>query len=203
MDLKNAFESGRTYQEYRTMLNELLDKGLTTGQDQSEGMINYAKLNNKRMDRGDKVVKLDENWVSTVNSLDIQENWLVITEGWCGDASQIVPVLAKIEEAIPGIQMKLILRDENLEIMDAFQTNGTRSIPKLIRLDAQGNEVLGSWGPRPQLMQDMVDEWKESQAYPKEEMYAKVHGAYAKDRGKEVLGELLRELSLTYSEMVD
>lgn len=193
--LSEAFNSGWNYAEYRKMLSELLADGKTTGPDQSEGMIEYAQLNNKRMDRGDKTVVIPEETKNTLNSLPIHEKWLVITEGWCGDASQIVPVLSKMEEAVEGLEVKMILRDENLDVMDEFQTNGTRSIPKIVRMNADTFEVLGTWGPRPAAMQAIVDDWKEKQDVPKAEMYARAHGAYAKDRGKETIRELTEELS--------
>ncbi|GGH72396.1 thioredoxin family protein [Phaeocystidibacter marisrubri] len=193
--LSEAFNTGWNYAEYRKMLSDLLADGKTTGPDQSEGMIEYAQLNNKRMDRGDKTVVIPAETVEALNAQSIREKWLVITEGWCGDASQIVPVLSKMEEAIDGIEVKFILRDENLDIMDAFQTNGTRSIPKVIRMNADTSEVLGSWGPRPAAMQAIVDDWKEKQDVPKSEMYARAHGAYAKDRGKETIRELTDALT--------
>lgn len=198
-NLREAFEKGWNYPEYRRMLKELRAEGRTTGHDQSEAILQYADLNEKRMDRGEKTVKLSEDILRLSQSADIRENWLVLTEGWCGDASQILPVLAKIEEGVDGISMRMILRDENPGIMDKFLTNGTRSIPKVIRLNPDTYEVLGAWGPRPQEMQSIVDEWKNSSdEIPKSEMYVRVHGAYAKDRGLEVMKEFSEILNRTY-----
>lgn len=197
--LGEAFASGWNYTEYRKMLQDLLAEGKTTGADQSEGMINYATINQKRMDRGDKTVKISEEVLAELNAVKPREKWLVITEGWCGDASQILPTLAKMETAVSGIEMKMILRDQNLDVMDAFLTNGTRGIPKVIRLNPDTNEVIGEWGPRPAAMQVLVDEWKKTPGVPKEEMYAKVHGAYAKDRGTAVISELMEELKQSQS----
>ncbi|NVK26841.1 MAG: thioredoxin family protein [Flavobacteriia bacterium] len=199
--LVEAFKSGQTYSEYREMLDKLLAEGKTTGPDQSESMIDYASLNNKRMDRGDKTVKVDDATKAVLDSVP-GENWLVLTEGWCGDASQILPTLSKLEEASENISMRLILRDENPDIMDEFTTNGTRSIPKIIRLNSDFTEVLGSWGPRPKAMQALVDEWKKTPEVPKSEMYAKVHGAYAKDRGKQTIAEIVNFLEQTHNQTV-
>lgn len=197
--LGEAFASGWNYTEYRKMLQELLAEGKTTGADQSEGMINYATINQKRMDRGDKTVKVSDEVQSELNEIQPNEKWLVITEGWCGDASQIIPALAKLEEAAPGVEMKLILRDENLDVMDAFLTDGSRGIPKLVRLDANTNEVIGEWGPRPAAMQEIVNDWKKTKDVPKEEMYVVLHGAYAKNRGAAVLSEMMEELKQSQS----
>lgn len=196
--LQDAFNEGMNYAEYRQIIDQLMSEGKTTGADQSQGMLDYTALNIKRMDRGDKTVKISEESVDFLKDIPT-ENWLVITEAWCGDASQIVPTLAKIEAATSNINMRMIWRDENLEIMDAFLTNGTRSIPKLIRLNEDFTEVLGEWGPRPEAMHQMVLDWKEKQDMTKTEMYQKVHGAYAKDRGKETVREIMSALESTYS----
>ncbi len=199
--LRQAFETGYTYAGYREMVTGLLSENKTTGPNQSESLIDYARLNDRRMDRGEKTVKIDEEQQAALERIE-PENWLVLTEGWCGDASQIVPVLDKMEQATSKLKVRYILRDENEEIMDAFLTNGTRSIPKLVRMNSDFTEVLGSWGPRPQQMQAIVDVWKKDKATPKEEMYLEVHGAYAKDRGKATLKEILALLKQTQSESV-
>jgi hypothetical protein len=84
----------------------------------------------------------------------------VLTEAWCGDAAQIIPVLEKMAEASPHIELQLILRDEHLDIMDAFLTHNARSIPKMIVLDAETGDVLADWGPRPAVIQGAVMEAK-------------------------------------------
>lgn len=191
--LREAFENGMDYQSYRKQIAELLAAGRTTGPNQSEDLVAFTDLNSKRMDRGEKTVRLaavvEESLANTPS-----ENWLVLTEGWCGDAAQILPVLASIEDAAPNIHLRMILRDDNLDIMDEFQTNGTRGIPKLVRLNSDFTEVLGSWGPRPAAMQAIVDEWKKNQDEPKDKMYVKLHGAYARDRGQKIIEEILHLL---------
>lgn len=154
-------ENAMTYKSYFNLLETLLAEGKTTGENQSEAMLNYAKMNIQRMKRLDKTIVLSEELKQSIT--EIRENkliFLVITEGWCGDAAQNIPLLNKIAEASPGIDLKLILRDENLDIMDQFLTNGGRSIPKLIVLDGENFEVLGSWGPRPAAAQQMVADFK-------------------------------------------
>lgn len=199
--LKEAFESGLDYHTYRNHIAALIAQGKTTGPKQSEDLIAFTDLNAKRMDRGEKTVKLPEN-VSAAIADQEAENWLVLTEGWCGDAAQVLPVLATFEDAAPNIHMRMIMRDENLDIMDEFLTNGTRGIPKLIRLNADFTEVLGSWGPRPADMQAIVDEWKRNQDEPKSKMYVKLHGAYARDRGQKVIEEISTLLEQRQSQTV-
>ena len=72
--------------------------------------------------------------------------WLVISEGWCGDAAQNMPVVEKIVDEMPNVEIRYVLRDENLELMDQYLTNGGRSIPKALFVDTETFEVLGRLG---------------------------------------------------------
>lgn len=145
-----------TYPEFRTLTDELLAQGKTTGNDHSDAMINYTELNVARMRRLDKRSRLTEDTLSSMQSIQRPMVWISITEAWCGDAAQILPVLDQMAAAHPLVEHYLILRDEHPEIMDAFLTNGARAIPVTIVLDKETNEVLGHWGPRPSVLQEQV-----------------------------------------------
>nr|WP_306453804.1 thioredoxin family protein [Bacillus sp. 7884-1] len=81
---------------------------------------------------------------------------IVLTEDWCGDAMLNNPVLLRVAEAA-NIEVRFVLRDQNLELMDRYLTNGTsRAIPIFIFIDQEGNEV-GVWGPRAPEMQALVE----------------------------------------------
>ena len=153
---KTITDNAMTYPAYRALINQLFEEGKATGNHTSEAMLNYTKLNMARMRRLDKKSRLSETIINDLQKIERRLTWLVITEGWCGDAAQIIPVLHQMAEASEHIDLKLILRDEHLNIMDAFLTNSARSIPVLIVLDAETNEVLRSWGPRPMEVQQMV-----------------------------------------------
>lgn len=113
---------------------------------------------------------------------------LVILEDWCGDASNTVPVLARLGDEAHCLEMRVIRRDEHSEIMDRYLTDGTRSIPIVIVLD-EGFRELGHWGPRPSELQAWVMANKDRM--PKSELYPQVRRWYAKDRGAAVLKEVL------------
>lgn len=113
---------------------------------------------------------------------------LILAEDWCGDAANTVPVLAKLGAEIEGVEARIIRRDENLDVMDEYLTNGARSIPIAILLDEDYNEI-GHWGPRPRELQQWVMENKD--IIPKEERYPQVRRWYAQDRGESTLRELL------------
>jgi hypothetical protein len=107
----------------------------------------------------------------------------VITEAWCGDAAQTIPLMHAISVASKGkIDIKLVLRDENLELMDHFLTNGGRAIPVLICLDTDTLHQIGKWGPRPALAQQMVVEYKQHPEQSLEAFKTLLHTWYAKDK---------------------
>ena len=114
---------------------------------------------------------------------------LALTEDWCGDAVNLLPVLARLAEEIPGLDLRLLSRDENLDLMDAHLTDGrSRSIPIVLLLDENFVE-RGWWGPRPGPIQEWVV--REGLAMPSEERYKTVRRYYARDKGRTMLRELL------------
>lgn len=115
---------------------------------------------------------------------------LVLSEDWCGDASNTVPVIARLAEAAPALQVRVLERDRVPQLMDRYLTNGSRSIPIVIVLDAQW-EAVGYWGPRPAQLQEWVLAEKRAATRPTEEIYKDVRRWYAKDRGRSTLTEVL------------
>ena len=193
-------EQSWTYAAYRDLIDQLLLEGKTTGPNHSEAMLEYTRLNVSRMKRLDKTARLTEESREIVSKIDRSITWLVITEGWCGDAAQIVPVLQKLADQKENIQLRLILRDENLEVMDAFLTNGARSIPKIVFVDTNTLEVLGDWGPRPEAAQVMVMNTKEElkkinaediRAQRYKESQQELHTWYARDKNRSTQAEFL------------
>jgi Thioredoxin len=116
---------------------------------------------------------------------------LVISEDWCGDASNTVPVMAKLAEALPSFELRVVKRDENPELMDEYLTDGSRSIPLAIVLAPDWTPV-GRWGPRPAELQEFVLTQKRAGTRPVEEIYRDVRAWYARDRGQTTIREILR-----------
>jgi len=186
-----VLHSAMNYDRYMTLLTDLLAEGKTTGDNQSEAMVGYGKMNVQRMKRLNKTIQLRPELEDVVQGLTRKMTFLVITEGWCGDAAQNVPVFNKLTEQSNQIDLKLILRDENLEIMDGYLTNGGRSIPKLIALDSSTLEVIGTWGPRPETAQVMVSEFKKIENGDYSEFVKEVQLWYAKDKTNSMQQELI------------
>ena len=158
--MKEYLEKSMTYAEYIKFIDDLLLDGKTTGPNQSDAMFNYGKLNRQRMHRLEKTVTISDSLRAKMNKNARRQIWLIITEGWCGDAAQNIPVIEKIAAASDNIETRYVLRDENLELIDAYLTNNARSIPKLVALDAETLKELGTWGPRPQAAMDLYLEMR-------------------------------------------
>lgn len=187
--MKKYIDRSLRIDQYTGLLDSLSAEGKTTGTDQSESRINYGRLNIARMRRLDKTVELESSVRSEIGSVNVDWVWLIITEGWCGDAAQNIPVIEKIAAANPGIETRYILRDENPELMDKFLTNGTRSIPKLIAIERSSELILGTWGPRPKVAQDLFTEQR-SQGIEKSVILENVQRWYLADRGRSLQKEL-------------
>lgn len=195
-----VIENAYSYVGYRKLIDDLLAENKTTGINQSEEIVHYAKMNVHRMKRLDKQVEINEDLIERLKQIKKPVIWLVITEGWCGDAAQIIPALEKIAEKSPMIQTKYILRDENLEIMDQHLTNGkSRSIPKMVVLEANTLNILGDWGPRPKALQKLYFEWTAEKGTPFVEIAEKLQKWYLKDKTESIqteLGELISKWNL-------
>ena len=161
--MKKSIEEGLqkaiSYTSYRKIISDLIASGKSSGPIQSEDLLNYSKLNDRRMTRLDKTIQLSHETLLALKKNDKPITWLVLTEGWCGDAAQTLPVINKIADESDLITLKIIFRDEHEELMSHFLTNGGKSIPKLLVLNSE-NDVLNTWGPRPNIATKMVQDYK-------------------------------------------
>ncbi|TGE09407.1 thioredoxin family protein [Hymenobacter fodinae] len=180
-----------SYSSYRQLIDELQAQGKTTGLQQSAALTHYTHLNVQRMQRLDKTTQVVPELREAVQNLQQSYMWLVLTEGWCGDAAQIVPVLEAIAQASNGrFTTRYFLRDENLDLMDRYLTNGSRSIPKLVVLRVDTLQEVAQWGPRPAEAQALFLSLKSSGA-THEEYAEKVHAWYARNKTQATQQELL------------
>jgi len=183
-------DRGMYYDEYRRLIDAFLMVGKSTAKRESESLVEYSKLNVVRMNRLDKTTEIIPELQERISEISALQTWLVLTEGWCGDAAQIVPVLNKIAELNNNIQLKLLLRDEHLELMSKYLTNGkSQSIPKLVVLDEHNNELF-NWGPRPQALQELFYHMK-ANAMNNDSIKEEIHKWYAKDKTVSIQKDLL------------
>lgn len=175
------------------LMETVVREGRTTGPTQNEDYAAYTKLNLTRMQRLNKTVKIGESLEKLTQSIQSPQKWYVLTEAWCGDAAQCVPVIAKIAELNPVIDLTLLLRDDNPGLMDQYLTNGGRSIPKLIALDSEGNELF-TWGPRPAGAQEIYTEFKANPGRPFSELTEAIQKWYNADKTASTQEELLEQI---------
>jgi hypothetical protein len=197
--IAQALEKSLDFPAYVEDVTRLVREGKTSGPHQTERLAHYTKLNLKRMERIMKQAQVPATLQAALLAMPVPMRWLVITEAWCGDAAQNIPYLAQTA-AIEGIPFHLVYRDENPELMEQFLTNGSRSIPKLIVLSQNELEPLGTWGPRPVPVQQMVMEYKNQIDHSMQfDTFAEnVHHWYTADKGSclyKELESLLREIS--------
>lgn len=184
------------YSSYRALVSKLALTGGSTGPNKSEIFVNYTKLGDKRMSRWEKTFKISEEVRQKLKSLDKELVLLVLTESWCGDAAASLPIMNKIAEASPNITLKIVLRDESLNLMDTFLTNGARSIPKVIVFDKVNNEIVGEWGPRPSIATQMVEDFKKNHGKLTDEFKQELQVWYNKNKGQNILEDILELLPL-------
>ena len=124
-------EKGYSYKSFRNMVGGLLAEGKATGGNNSEfPLVEFTKSNVERMENLDKTIALLPELIEELQNLSEKWVWIVLAEGWCGDVAQNLPVIAKIAEVTENIKLKILLREENRKVMDAYLTNGGKAIPK-------------------------------------------------------------------------
>lgn len=191
--LQGAFEQGQTYSQYSEM-NKALAKSRSTTGPQKEAFIEYTRLGAARLRRWEKLYTPHPDFLAALENLDLgAQRWLMFTETWCGDAAHNMPFIAHWAEFL-NIPFRAILRDENLPLMDQFLTNGGRSIPKLVRMDSDGN-VLGTWGPRPEVLQREYEIWRAKPDFDYKEWALFAQEWYNKDKGSSLEKEFVLGLS--------
>ncbi len=188
--IEESLKKSYSYSEYIELIDSLLAQNKTTGEDHSESMLNYSKLNRQRMKRLDKTISIDEEQQVFFKNLQRKEIWLIISEAWCADASQIVPILHKIAEINSNICLKIVLRDENEALMNQFLTNGGKAIPMLISINPDNYDVNFVWGPRPKIATKMVEEYKAIHVKLTPEFKEQLQKWYNEDKGVSIINDL-------------
>ena len=197
--LTDGMPGSMSYGEYIALVEKLVEEKKTTGPNQSEFYVDLTKLNLQRMRRISKTTQLNEKLLAALDESN-QKDWILITEAWCGDAAQSVPVIDLMAQHNSDINLRIVLRDEFPQLIDEVLTNGGRSIPKLVAFDDQG-ELSFIWGPRPAPAQELVTSYK-NMPEPKKTYVEfsvdvqKWYGADATRTIQEEIGNLLTEQSV-------
>lgn len=192
--IEESLTKGISYSAYRNLVEKLVEEKSTTGNSKTDALIEYTKLNDRRMKRWDKTLKIPLDTIEKIKSIDFKVTWLVITESWCGDAAHLMPVMNKVAEMNENINFKVVLRDENDALMNQFLTNGSKSIPKLIMLDDATNEVVSTYGPRPSVATKIVNDFKNEHGVLTPDFKQDLQVWYNKDKGQGTLEDLTEML---------
>ena len=183
--------NSHSYTKYRAIVTELLAQGKVSGNRQSEDLLIYTHLNEVRMNRLDKKMVISEDIIQKLVSFKKHYIWLVLSEGWCGDAAQILPIINKMAAFSNHIDLKIVFRDDNEALMNLFLTNGNKAIPKLIVLDTTAEKVLGSWGARPKGAADMIKSYKQQYGSTDETAKKELQLWYLHDKGISTQNEIV------------
>ncbi|SEF76277.1 thioredoxin family protein [Flavobacterium urumqiense] len=186
-----ALFNSHSYPEYRKLISDLLLEGKSTGNEQSEDLTHYSTLNETRMNRLNKTMKITDENSLKLKSLKGEYIWLVISESWCGDAAQIVPIVNKMAEESGKIELKIVLRDENEDLMNLFLTNKAKAIPIVIVINKETGDVLGNWGPRPKGAADFIKNYKKEFGAIDETAKNELQLWYLHDKGLSTQEELI------------
>lgn len=186
-EIKKALKNALSYKEYLVQIEKEVKQDANT--EQEKMLKEYTKLNQSRINRLDKTQEIPEAVQEKIKSIDKKITWVVLTEGWCGDAAQSVPILNKLAELNPNIELKIVLRDTNIDLMDLFLTNGGRSIPKLLVWDS--DEVLGTWESRPSGATKLVMDYREKHGVIDDKIKHDLQVWYNDNKGKDVMNDII------------
>lgn len=188
--IKSSLLRSMSYQSYRDLVKQLAEDNSNTGIEKTEILANYTNLNDKRMKRWDKTIKISDVAKNRIAQFEHNITWLVITESWCGDAAHVVPALNKVAELNTNINFRVVLRDVNPELMDAFLTHGNKAIPKVIMIDNETGEVLNTYGPRPTEATNYVKRFKAKHGALTPEFKEDLQHWYNNDKGQNVIEDV-------------
>ncbi|MCH7785460.1 MAG: thioredoxin family protein [Bacteroidetes bacterium] len=193
--VEESLKKAISYEEYRRLVTNHVEKGTSSGPNQSEALSNYTLLNNSRMKRLDKTIKIKNDIAKKFQNYKGDLTWLVLTESWCGDAAHSMPVMNKLAQLTPNIEFKVVQRHENVELMNEFLTNGKMAIPKLIVYDNNKNEVINNWGSKPSKVVEMIEDIKKIQGTLTSEFKMELQVWYNKDKGENISEDLSKLLN--------
>jgi hypothetical protein len=189
--IEESLANSYTYISYRNHTDALLKIGKSSGDEQSEDLLHYSMLNQTRMNRLEKTIRISTDNTQKLKAVQKEYIWLVLSEGWCGDAAQILPIANKMAEISSKIEMRIVFRDENDALMNLFLTNGAKAIPKLIVLDKNTLAVLGDFGPRPEGAKQLILDYKAKYGVVDETAKTDLQLWYLQDKGLSTQNEIM------------
>lgn len=194
--IAKALFNSHPYLEYKKLVSDLLLENKSTGREQSEDLTHYSSLNETRMHRLDKTIKITDENKQKLKDLKGEYIWLVISEGWCGDAAQLLPIVDKMATESGKIEVRIVLRDENEDFMKLFLTNNSKSIPIVVIINKETGSVIGKWGPRPKGALTLIENYKKEFGVIDETVKTDLQIWYLHDKGLSTQDEIIALMQL-------
>jgi hypothetical protein len=183
-------DKGMTFDQYMALTKSIIESSSPQGLYAKESTFRYTKSNWERMNKVLNNTVISQRLYNQLSELKEEWIWLVISEPWCGDASWGVPALYLIASSSDKIDFRIILRDEHMDLIEVYQTNGGNSIPKMVCLRKNDLKELGTWGPRPAILHEQVMKWKNEPGADYRESVRQLHAWYESDMSKGIMEEL-------------
>ena len=194
--IAKALFNSHPYLEYKKLVSDLLLENKSTGREQSEDLTHCSSLNETRMNRLDKTIKITDENKQKLKDLKGEYIWLVISEGWCGDAAQLLPIVDKMATESGKIEVRIVLRDENEDFMKLFLTNKSKSIPIVVIINKETGSVIGKWGPRPKGALVLIENYKKEFGVIDETVKTDLQIWYLHDKGLSTQDEIIALMQL-------
>ncbi len=189
MEINKILEKGVSYEAFCLISERIAKAKDNNGVDKDSKTRLLISRNLNTMEKVLKDVTIPFSLFNGIASNTQQFHWLVIAEPWCQDTANVLPILYKLSEVNEKIELRIIFRDEQPEVMDQFLTDGKRAIPKLICFD-QDHHIVGEWGPRPLVLQKFIDKIKTNSTISSDELKMRIHIWYHTDGGTAIFNEL-------------
>lgn len=187
--MEKYWDKAVSYETYKKDAEERILNPANKEEAEKKG---YYELGLQRMHRMEKAFKPNSEDLELLKSKNFTGKILIISEAWCGDASQAIPVIEAFFEG--KNEVRLFYRDSDHALIDQFLTDGAQGIPIVVLLNDDFS-VKNSWGPRPKYGKELLKKFKENpETYLREEFYNDLQVYYSKNRGKDTLGEILNLL---------
>lgn len=183
-----------TYDEYMELMKNFVTVHSSSGNVPTEAFADFTKLNFQRMKRWNRKDLISEETKSLLNEIKTDQKWIVITESWCGDAAHILPALNQMADYSPHIDLQIVFRDDNPDLMDNYLYQGTKSIPVLISRNMEDKDLF-VWGPRPRHAQEIMENAKAGK-FDTNVAKTLIQKWYNEDKAQETIKELGFQLEL-------
>ena len=200
MSLLEYIQKGYSFEDYLERIEDELEEQIEL--DDPKELVPLFAMNLKQSREIKKNFRYNPGMEKKAKSYNADLKFLVISEGWCEDAAQIVPIVDRLAETI-GVELKIVLRDENLELMEEYHTNGSLSVPIVIGVTPDGEEAF-RFGPRPAKAMEFTNKFKKDpDKYSKDDFYEDLDRYYLENHGQDIITEILELIEEYKSEIED